>query len=124
MRSISIRYIAVIVCGWIVDNVVFLLVVGLIGIPLAVLAGRIAGASTGYALHRTVTFPERTPGERSRRKEIVVYVCVWLAAYFITASGAVLLVDRYGIPPLLAKVAIESIVVPTNFILLSRYAFR
>jgi putative flippase GtrA len=122
-ESVSIRYLAVIACGWLVDNCVFLVAVGSLGIAVSVLLGRLAGALTGYVLHRSVTFPERVRGERSRRREVAVYAVVWVVAYFATAAGTMWLHNGLDIPPLLAKVAIELIVVPANFVLISRYAF-
>jgi putative flippase GtrA len=123
MAGVSIRYLVVIGCGWIVDNFMFLLAVGSLGIALAVMVGRLAGALSGYALHRLVTFPERIRGERSRRREIAVYVAAWIFAYLLTALGTTWLTNHWDIAPLLAKVAVELIVVPANFIVLSRYAF-
>lgn len=113
------RYTLVMGCGWLADLLVFAIAVDSLDIPLSQLLARTTGAVVGFVLHKYFTF--RQTGN-ARSNVAVRYALVWMFSYFLS-TGLIMLLANAGLLPVGAKLMVEIMVVPVNFILLRVFVF-
>ena len=86
------------------------------------IAGKAAGAATGFVLHRNVTFRGARGGSASRQG--LSYIA--LLGFNMALSSALLwlLVGPLALDPYLAKLAVEVVVIAAAFLLSRAFVFR
>jgi putative flippase GtrA len=110
--------------GWLVDLGVFTLLVGAAGIAIAQFAARLAGALSGFVLHRTVTFARSGRYAHPPLHQLLAFALVWAVNYGVTVIAIELIVRGTGWNPVVAKLLVECVVVPSNFLILRHFVFR
>jgi putative flippase GtrA len=113
------RYTLVMGCGWLADLLVFAIAVDSLDIPLSQLLARTTGAVMGFVLHKYFTF--RQTGS-ARSNVAVRYTLVWMFSYFLS-TGLIMLLVNASLLPVGAKLMVEIMMVPVNFILLRVFVF-
>ncbi len=115
-------YIAVMGIGWLVDNVLFFISNYFLSIPIALLVGRVSGAVSGFYLHNKYSFSDQIKRSFSWEKAIK-YSLVWIASYCVMVFGVEYLVYSFDLLPIIAKILLEFIIIPTNYILLRTFVY-
>ncbi|HEX4858091.1 MAG TPA: GtrA family protein [Usitatibacteraceae bacterium] len=116
----ALRYVVTMGAGWAADFVVFAITYAWMGIPGAQFLARVAGAAIGFALHRHFTF--RAASSRPFAVQALWYIGVWTLSYVLSTVLLVVGVEA-GLHPLVAKVGVELLIVPMNFLLLRALVF-
>ncbi|MGE3693091.1 MAG: GtrA family protein, partial [Novosphingobium sp.] len=73
--------------------------------------GRIGGAAAGYVLHGRITFA----GDHEHRRAGPRYLLLFLANLAGSSLLLELAVGRMGLPPLLARIGVDIVVIATSF---------
>lgn len=120
----SVRYGLVGGCVFLTDFLVYLAV--LFVAPGAYLAGNVAGkaagAALGFVLHKRFTFSWRQKDPAHR--QLASYAALFAANLLLSSFLLWLLAGRIGIGPVVAKLAVDVIVIATSFIVSRAWVYR
>lgn len=123
MGGDALRYLLTGGVVYLVDLATYLLLHGLSPDRYAAanIAGKIAGAATGFVLHNLFTFAGRKQlGGASRA---VRYVALLLLNLTASAGLLWLAVERLGLPATPARIAIDILVIAASFLASRRFVF-
>ncbi|MBB1486631.1 GtrA family protein [Oceanospirillum sediminis] len=107
---------------WLIDNLVFAVLVNVISVGAAVFIARITGALAGFVCHGKYTFNVDVDGLKTLLSAFK-YVAVWLFAYWLVISSVDFFATNTDVNIVLAKMITECFVVPLNFILMKYIVF-
>ena len=105
--------------SWLADLAVFAVTVQWLNVVIAQLVARLTGALLGFLLHKYVTFQE---SDAKTSRAALRYLALWVFGYFASTSLILFLV-HVQLTPLVAKVIVEIVLVPLNFLLMRRFVF-
>lgn len=115
-------YVVVGLIAWLVDLTVFYALWPIIGIAAGQLAARIAGAVTAFVLNRSKTF--QAGGDALGMASQAMKYAVLLALNWVVTVGLIkILVHSAKLDALIAKILIDMIIVPGNYIILKHMIF-
>jgi putative flippase GtrA len=123
MKDSRFRYLCVMGLGWLVDLAAFALFAQWLSIPLSQIIARLSGAAVGFAGHKWFSFSNGKTSSGRTARQSAVFALVWLFSYLLTTGGILFLVQKLGFEKLTAKILIEILVVPINYVMLSRWVF-
>jgi putative flippase GtrA len=117
------RYLVVGAVAYAVDFGLFVVCVGPWGMIGAQAIARVGGAVVGFAGHKWFAFDDRRRSARTLLVQIAGYAALWLFSYAASTAAMVVLVERIGCSPLVAKLAVEPAIVLVNFAVMRRSVF-
>ena len=85
-------------------------------------AGKLAGAGLGFVLHRRFSFSWRQKDRGSR--QLVSYLCLFAANLALSSALLALLVGRFDVHKLVAKVLVDAVVIATSFVVSRHWVYR
>jgi putative flippase GtrA len=117
------RYLAVGLVAYAVDFGLFTVCVQPWGMIAAQAVARVGGAVVGFAGHKWFAFGDARRSPRALLVQLAGYAALWVCSYVASTVAMMLLVERIGCSPLIAKLAVEPAIVLFNFVVMRRSVF-
>ena len=116
-------YLAVGLVAWLVDLSVYHVMWPIAGIAIGQLFARIAGAGTAFLLNRWKTF-NSAGNLASLGPQAFKYILLLVLNWAVSIGLIYILSYRVGVHPLKAKVLVDIIIVPGNYVFMKYWVFK
>ena len=118
------RYLLMGGVAWLVDVAVFSLCLPSLGVVLAQVSARTAGAVVAFLGHKLVVFRALDSEPATVGLQLVGYSALWVFSLGVSTLALIGLIEHVGVNAIAAKVVVEAGIVVMNYLVMKGFIFR